>query len=84
MTVQELLNAVEISASGTKCKVYFKEVDRQVLIGKFVILSDHNDLKRKNLVRFVNESKIEAFEIGNCSGLTRLLSLSAIDQIRNA
>ncbi len=45
---------------GRKVKVFFKQHDRRIaMIGKFVNLADSEDLSSKNMIRFVNQSRLD-------------------------
>ena len=84
MTRNDIRNQIEESIEHkNKVKVYFRLETRTPLYGKFVILPDGDDLRRKGMYRFVNEPVVEKFderERDNCerSNYTRILTLDSI------
>lgn len=88
----DLTNKIsELIESGEMCRVYFKETDTRTLIyGKFVALSDNEDMLSKGYVRFVIGERVPQFEQSkeeDVKGLghvkfTRLYKISDFAQIK--
>lgn len=61
----------------TLVKVHFKEHDRRfTMIGIFVNTSDAKEMGAKNLIRFVNQSKLDFWERNPNINLTKLYRVS--------
>lgn len=68
----------------TKVKVYFKEHDvRNPMIGIFVNLRDSDELKTKDMVRFVNQSRLDFWNPEEPNiGLTKIYKVTDFTQIK--
>ena len=76
------LNQVQ-SKVNSIVKVVFKEHDKRTpMIGKFVNLKDSKDLSRKEMIRFVNQSRFDFWNDEEPSvALTRIYCVSDFSQV---
>lgn len=84
ITTDDIKHHVNLSIlSVEKSRVYFKAFDRQPVYGKFVALRDHEELKLKGMVRFVNEKYMDEYEQTEHTMYTRLYRYDSISLIKN-
>lgn len=85
MEKNEMLNKIEYSIKeGKKCRIYFKDVTRSPIIGKFVKLGDHRFVESKGGFRFVSDSKELIFDSCNeiqKSAYTQFIMLNVLTTI---
>lgn len=86
MTIQQILKLVPENGSSKMVKVYFKERDnRQPMVGKFVMMRDGKELARKNMVRFVANSRTDYWsDKAPQVGLTKLFVVTDFSQLISA
>lgn len=67
----------------TKVKIYFGlRGERTPCIGMFFKFKDHNELERKNMVRFIHLSKLDHFDVKNPQiALSVIFTASAIESL---
>lgn len=71
---------IEKIKSDTLVKIIFKPHDeRTPIIGKFVDLNDSKYLKGKNMVRFVNQSRLDNYK-GDVA-MTRIYAVNDFSQV---
>ena len=74
MRTIDIISAVNKSISeGSKAKAY-REM-RTPIFGKFLALSDHEDLMSKGMVRFLSESRADQYAVKPDITLTRIYVL---------
>lgn len=65
-----------------KSRVYFKDQDRIPQFGIFLDIASDFNLKEKGYVRFLSDSKAEAYERTGNIGYTRLFKIDSISDIQ--
>lgn len=73
----ELQHKIEDAVlADKKIKVFFRSETRNPVAGRFVQANDYNELKQKNMFRFVIEDRLPQWETG-CN-VSKIFSLEAI------
>lgn len=86
MTNQDKITHIWHSVtSNVSARVFFKDIHRSPVFGRFVELEDYQVMKEKGFIRFVLESCIDDFEMNTHflkAGFTKLYSLDSIEYIK--
>lgn len=76
----ELIN--QSITDDKKARIYFKDLVRPPLFGKFVKLADAPEIEKKGFVRFVVDYKLSDFEQTGHVMFTRLFTVESFNEIK--
>lgn len=85
MRNEDKLKSIEFSIYGAMVRIYFGDINRSPVYGKFVELPDAEELRQKGFFRFVYGENIENFDTLSDivkPALTKLYSLNSIEFIK--
>lgn len=85
MTHKDLINKITFSLEhDALTRVHFtQKVYRLPIVGKFVMLEDHEELLQKRMMRFVTNGKADSYAKAPGTYFTRILNLEEIADVKS-